>query len=247
MRRFNHVVRRHLVCRHLVRLVSLACLGLALVGGSGGPALAAGLKAKATELVQDADDVLRQVMNSPDKSIPRDLLRKAAGVAIFPGVIKGGFFVGGKYGKGVILRHDTSSNRWSPPAFYSIAAASWGFQFGGQSTDLILVVMNRRGMKSIVKSEFTLGGDASVAAGPVGRKAQANVDLELKSAIYSYSRSRGAFIGVSLEGSKLNDLPEYNKAFYGKALSSRAILFEGKARAPEAARHLMEQLRRLSR
>jgi len=228
-------------------MMAMVCLGMLTLGVRMDPAWADANQYKANELVRNADDVLRQVMNSPDKSIPRDLLRKAAGVAIFPGVIKGGFFVGGKYGRGVILRHDTRNNRWSPPAFYSIAAASWGFQFGGQSTDLILVIMNRRGLKSIVKSEFTLGGDASVAAGPVGRKAQANVDVAFKSAIYSYSRSRGAFIGVSLEGSKLNELPEYNEAFYGRMLSPRAILFEGKARPPKVARRLMNRLRKLSK
>ncbi len=234
--------------KRMMRIMVAACVTLGAVGGGIGMAGAEeGVRHKAMELVRDADDVLREIMRSPDKGIPRDLLRQAAGVAVFPGVIKGGFFLGGKYGRGVILRHDTNSGRWSPPAFYSIAAASWGFQFGGQSTDLILVIMNRRGMKGLVGGEFTLGGDASVAVGPVGRKAQANVDARLKSAIYSYSRSRGAFLGVSLEGSKLNELPQYNRAFYGRSLSSRAILFGGKMRAPKSATALMERLRRLSR
>lgn len=223
------------------------CLGLVCLMGWMPVASAETMKVKATQKVEDAGDVMHAIMNSPDKSIPKDLLRKSAGVAIFPGVIKGGFFIGGKYGRGILMRHNPKTGHWSPPAFYSIAAASYGLQFGGQSTDLVLVIMNRRGMKSLIKSEFTLGGDASVAAGPIGRKAQANVDLELKSAIYSYSRSRGAFIGISLEGSKLNSLSKYDKGFYGKTLTPKEIIFKGKARAPKSALSLMANMRRYTK
>jgi len=205
------------------------------------------IKVEVTKKVEDSGEVMRTIMSSPDKSIPVDLLHQSAGVAIFPGVIKGGFFIGGKYGKGLVMRHNPETGRWSPPAFYSIAAASYGLQFGGQSTDLVLVIMNNQGMKGLIRSEFTLGGDASVAAGPVGRKAQANVDVEMKSAIYSYSRSRGAFIGVSLEGSKLNSLIEYNAAYYGKAFTPGQILFKGKARAPKSALTLMANMRRYAK
>jgi len=225
----------------------IAMLGLLCLAGWIAPAAADALKVKAKEKVEDAGEVIRTIMNSPDKGIPKDLLRESAGVAIFPGVIKGGFFLGGKYGRGLVMRHNPKTGRWSPPAFYSIAAASYGLQFGGQSTDLVLVIMNNVGMKGLVKSEFTLGGDASVAAGPVGRKAQANVDVELKSAIYSYSRSRGAFIGISLEGSKLNSLTEYDEAYYGKALTPREILFHGKAKAPRSALTLMANMRRYTK
>jgi len=223
--------------------ISMAGLGLICIAGWMPVAVAGAMKVKATEKVEDAGEVMRTIMDSPDKSIPKDLLRQSAGVAIFPGVIKGGFFIGGKYGKGVVMRHNPKTGRWSPPAFYSIAAASYGLQFGGQSTDLVLVIMNNQGMKGIIKSEFTLGADASVAAGPVGRKAQANVDVEFKSAIYSYSRSRGVFIGISLEGSKLNSLIEYNEGYYGKALTPRQIIFKGKARAPKSALTLMANMR----
>jgi len=226
---------------------SALLLGLICVAGWMPVAVAGAMKVKATEKVEDVGEVMRTIMNSPDKSIPRDLLRQSAGVAIFPGVIKGGFFIGGKYGKGVVMRHNPKTGHWSPPAFYSIAAASYGLQFGGQSTDLVLVIMNNQGMKGLIKSEFTLGGDASVAAGPVGRKAQANVDVEFKSAVYSYSRSRGAFIGISLEGSKLNSLIEYNEGYYGKALTPRQILLKGKARAPKSALTLMANMRRYAK
>jgi len=226
---------------------STVWLGLICVMGWMPVAFAGAMKVKATEKVEDAGEVMRAIMGSSDKSIPKDLLRHAAGVAIFPGVIKGGFFLGGKYGKGLVMRHNPKTGRWSPPAFYSIAAVSYGLQFGAQSTDLVLVIMNHRGMKGLIKSEFTLGADASIAAGPVGRKAQASVDVELKSAIYSYSRSRGAFIGISLGGSKLSSLIEYNEGYYGRALTSRQILFQGKAKAPKSALTLMANMRRYAK
>ncbi len=228
--------------RHWLRN-GVVWFGLICVVGWVPVAFAGAMEVEATQKVEDAGEVMRAIMRSSDKSIPRDLLRHAAGAAIFPGVIKGGFFLGGKYGRGLLMRHSLKTGRWSPPAFYSIAAASYGLQFGAQSTDLVLVIMNRRGMKSLVKSEFTLGVDASVAAGPIGRKAQASVDVELKSAIYSYSRSRGAFIGISLGGSKLSSLIKYNEGYYGKAFTPRQILFEGKAKAPKSALTLMADMR----
>lgn len=199
--------------------------------------------AKAQEKVADATDVMRTIMATPDKGIPHSLLKKAAAVAIFPGVVKAGLIVGGKYGRGVILRHDKATNRWSPPAFFSVGAGSIGWQIGAQSTDLVLVIISEKGLRSLISKEFTLGGDASVAAGPVGRKAEANVDVGLKSAIYSYSRSRGLFAGISLEGAKLNSLVDYNRAYYGKSLSARDILLGGKAVAPKSALTLIMNLR----
>ncbi|HKJ82974.1 MAG TPA: lipid-binding SYLF domain-containing protein [Mariprofundaceae bacterium] len=199
---------------------------------------------KAQERVTDATDVMKTIMDTPDKGIPRALLRRAAAIAVFPGVVKAGFVLGGKYGRGVILRHDKQTNKWSPPAFFSIGAGSFGWQFGAQSTDLVLVIVSEKGLRSLIKQEFTLGGDASVAAGPVGRKAEANVDAGFKSAIYSYSRSRGLFVGISLEGAKINSLVDYNRAYYGKALSASDILMTGKAMAPKSALTLMMNLRR---
>lgn len=228
-----------LVRRSVTALMALCLLGLAW------PAMAEHvLPSKAQEKVADAADVMRTIMSTPDKGIPRALLQRASAVAIFPGVVKAGFVVGGKYGRGIILRHEKETNRWSPPAFFSIGAGSIGWQIGAQSTDLVLVIISEKGLRSLMEKEFTLGGDASVAAGPVGRKAEANVDMGLKSAIYSYSRSRGLFAGVSLEGAKLSSLVDYNRAYYGKALSAREILLGDRATAPKSALTLIMNLRK---
>lgn len=202
----------------------------------------AGDKVEAQDKVGEARDVIVDIMRKPDEGIPPSLLRKVAGVAIFPGVMKAGFVLGGKYGRGVILRHNPKNNTWSAPAFYSIGAASIGWQIGAQSTDLILLIRTQRGLKSLMNSEFTLGADAAIAAGPVGRRAEASTDASLKTEILSYSRSRGLFAGVSLEGAKINVLESYNHAYYGKQLSPRDILLRRKALAPKSGARLIHAL-----
>lgn len=202
---------------------------------------------KARDIVSEAREIIDEVMRSPDKNVPRDLLRKASGIAIFPGVMKAGFIVGGKYGRGVVLRHNKHRNTWTAPAFYSVGAGSVGWQIGVQSTDLILLVRSERGMKSLMKSEFTLGADASIAAGPVGGKAAAATDIRFTAEIMSYSRSRGLFAGVSLEGAKLNSREDYNRAYYGKSLTARDILFEGRALAPRSGTRLVLSLQKYSK
>ncbi|MDQ6955721.1 MAG: lipid-binding SYLF domain-containing protein [Mariprofundaceae bacterium] len=202
----------------------------------------AGDKVKAQNKVDEARDVIVDIMSKPDEGIPPSLLRKVAAVAIFPGVVKAGFVLGGKYGRGVILKHNPKRNTWSAPAFYSIGAASIGWQIGAQSTDLILLIRSKRGLKSLMNSEFTLGADAAVAAGPVGRRAEASTDASLKAEILSYSRSRGLFAGVSLEGAKINVLESYNHAYYGKKLSPSDILLRHKALAPKSGIRLIHTL-----
>jgi len=197
---------------------------------------------KAQDKVSEARDVIVDIMSKPDEGIPPSLLRKVAAVAIFPGVVKAGFVLGGKYGRGVILKHDPKRNTWSAPAFYSIGAASIGWQIGAQSTDLVLLIRTKRGLKSLMNSEFTLGADAAVAAGPVGRRAEASTDASLKAEILSYSRSRGLFAGVSLEGAKINVLESYNHAYYGKKLSPGDILLHHKALAPKSGIRLIHAL-----
>jgi len=201
----------------------------------------------ARDKVDDARDVIMEVMSNPDKGIPSDLLRKASAVAIFPGVVKAGFVFGGKYGRGVVLKHNKKHNTWSAPAFYSIGAGSVGWQIGVQSTDLVLLIRTERGLKSLLNSEFTLGADAAVAAGPVGRRAEASTDAGMKAEILSYSRSRGLFAGVSLEGAKINVLDSYNRAYYGKKLSPRDILLRGKALAPRSGVSLTQTLKKMSK
>jgi len=186
------------------------------------------LFASAEELsrVEDAIDVFKQVHAIPEQRIPGWLLKDAEGIAIIPGVIKAGFVVGGRRGKGVLsVRSDQGS--WSNPSFITLTGGSIGFQAGVQSTDVILVFKTRRSIEGIVNGKFTLGADASVAAGPVGRQANAATDVKLKAEIYAYSRSRGLFAGVSLDGSALRIHHKANEEVYGKGTTPRRI-FAGK-------------------
>lgn len=169
------------------------------------------------ERVNSATEVLRQLSVIPENAIPPSLLADAHGIAVIPGVIKAGFVVGGRYGKGLIaVRGDTG---WSNPAFVQIAGGSVGWQIGAQSTDLILVFKTRRGIENLAGGKVTLGADASVAAGPVGRRAEAATDGQLKAEIYSYSRTRGLFAGISLEGSALTPDQTANADFYQAEVS----------------------------
>lgn len=165
--------------------------------------------------IKKASLVIEEFMNSPDKEAAASLMRNAAAVAIFPSVYKGAFFVGGQYGKGVMCSRDKITGEWSAPAFFTLGGGSFGFQFGAQSTDLILVIMNQRGLESLLKDKVTLGGDVSVAAGPVGRRAQAETDVLLKAEIYSYSRSKGVFAGIALKGAVVAPDKESNRSYYG--------------------------------
>jgi lipid-binding SYLF domain-containing protein len=181
-----------------------------------------GTKAEQTERIQDAIDAFQAVMTSPDKSIPQDLLAKAECVVIVPAMKKGAFVVGAQYGKGYFsCRH---GNSWTAPATVRIEGGSVGFQIGGQETDVIMLVMNEQGKDRLLSSQFTLGADASVAAGPVGREAQASTDAYMTAQILSWSRSRGAFAGVSLEGATLREDLDSNAALYGKPVTSRDIV-----------------------
>jgi len=176
-----------------------------------------------------------------DEDLPRDLVRHCAGLAIFPGMLKGAFFIGGSYGKGVVLKHQ--NGQWSGPAFISIGAGSLGIQFGGQSVDLILVVMGEEAMNFFLSSKFKLGADVAVAAGPVGAQATAATEILLKGGIYSYSRSKGAFIGLSLEGAGIASKEEFNKAYY-KTTENAQIILSGQVEPPESGQRLITTLQR---
>jgi lipid-binding SYLF domain-containing protein len=177
-----------------------------------------------------------------DEELPRDLIRQCSGLAIFPGMLKGAFFIGGSYGKGVVLRHQ--DGQWSGSAFISISAGSLGIQFGGQSVDLILVVMGQEAMDFFLSSKIKLGADVAVAAGPVGAQASAASEIMLKGGIYSYSRSKGAFIGLSLEGAGLASKEEFNEAYYKTAANPRTIL-AGEIKPPENGQQLISTLHRI--
>src|SRR5262249_18490500 len=176
--------------------------------------------------------VLEEIMQAPDKAIPHDLLDHAYALVIVPGLKKGAFIVGGKYGKGFILCRDKDGTGWAAPGAVRIEGASVGFQFGGSESELILLVRNERGAARLLESKFTLGADAAVAAGPVGRDADAQTDALLTAEILSWSRSRGVFAGVSLSGATLREDLDDNRTLYGRTLENKEIVNGGQA-APE--------------
>jgi len=206
----------------------------------------AALAGGGSDKVGDAADVIREIMEGPDQGIPYNLLQKSAAVAVFPGVIKAGFVLGAEYGQGVILHHDAKTGRWSAPAFFAIAAGSVGWQVGAQSTDLILLIRSDRGLKAILRNEFKLGVDLSVAAGPTGRKAQAGTDITFETEVWSYSRSRGLFAGIALEGARVYSQEDANAAYYGQKFSAREILLDADIKKPESALRLIHTMEEFS-
>lgn len=205
-------------------------------------AASAGAASKETARVESATEVVEKIMEIPEKAIPPALLAGARGIAIVPGVIKVGFVVGGEYGHGVLVVRNKEGG-WSDPAFVTLASGSVGWQIGAQSTDFVIVFKTPRSIEGIMKGKYTLGADASVAAGPVGRKAEAATDVQLKAEIYSYSRSRGLFAGVSLEGSALQMDDEADAAFYGRKEIRPSEILEGKVTgAPPVVERLRKTL-----
>jgi len=211
-------------------VISALCLAALLnVGG-----LAQGKMKDEINQSQKAAEVFREIMGIPEKSIPRDVLDRAECVAVFPQVIKAGFIVGGRGGRGVASCRTTTG--WSAPAYFNLGGGSIGLQIGAQATDFVLLFMNRDGMKSLLSDNFTLGGDASVAAGPVGRQAGAETDLKLDAQILSYSRSKGLFAGLELKGVVIKPAKDDMRDVYGRELTAREVLEENKVTAPEPVR-----------
>ena len=201
---------------------------------------------KPTLRLTEAAEVLDEIMKTPDKGIPEELLAKAHCIVIVPGLKKAAFIVGGKYGKGYLSCRNASGPGWSAPGTVRIEGGSVGFQIGGSETDAILLVMNARGSDKLLSSEFTLGGEGMVAAGPVGRTVTAQTDALMHAEILSWSRSRGLFAGVSLTGATLRDDQDENAVLYGKKLDNRTIVTTG-IRPPKSAAKLMMLLNRYSR
>ena len=191
------------------------------------------------EKVGDAIEVIEEMVNLPEEGIPEALLSKAYGIAIIPKVIKAAWVVGGRFGKGVLLVRDESS-RWGNPCFIRIAGGSVGWQIGVQSADIILVFKRKKSIESITEGKITLGADAAVAAGPVGRRAEVSTDIELEAEIYSYSKSRGLFAGLSIEGSAIQIDEDANANFYNRDyLSAHDVLFgEKRLDVPAVAKKL---------
>jgi lipid-binding SYLF domain-containing protein len=196
--------------------------------------------------IHEANQVLKEIMGSPDQSIPEELLAKCQAIAIYPNVIKGGFIFGARFGKGVVLTKDLHTGKWGPLAFSTIGGGSWGLQIGGQMTDLIFVVMNERGVNGLLNSNFTLGADASVAAGPVGRSSQAATDLSLRAGILSYSRSRGLFGGIALDGAVVTQDNNSNSLYYGKPVTSKEILLGNVVKIQPTSQELVDSLNEFS-
>lgn len=239
---------RHAVWNRLVVVVTafllLAVPVSASVGASVEPGPAQDME-KLRNRARDAGAVLDEVMETPERSIPASLLEDAVCVAVIPGVKKIGFIVGGRYGRGVVsCRADAG---WSRPSFLSLGGGSIGLQIGGQSTDFVLVFVNRRAAEGLSENDFALGGDAAIAAGPVGRNAAAGTNYTLDAEIYSYSRSRGLFVGVSLEGAKLSPDQDANWAIYGERVLAEELLFGSGGPIPEAVESFVEALERYAR
>ncbi|MBV8730334.1 MAG: lipid-binding SYLF domain-containing protein [Acidobacteriia bacterium] len=215
--------------------VALGCLPLA----------AKDEKAKAVERLDDAASLFSEIMATPDKSIPQGLLDKAACIVLVPGLKKGAFVIGGKYGRGFALCHSGSGEGWGPPAAVDIEGGSFGLQVGFASSDVVLLIMNERGMKRLTSSKFTIGGEATAAAGPVGRDATAQTDALLTAEILSWSRSRGLFAGISLDGATLRSDIAENQALYGQRWDNKQILTSG-AQPPAEASKLIALLNKYS-
>jgi len=202
---------------------------------------------KEQDRVKESGEVLKEILNIPD-DIPQDLLDKAECIVVLPSVKKGAFGIGGSYGRGVMIcrsgEHYTGP--WGVPALYALEGVNIGFQLGGEATDFVLLVMNPKGARSLLSSKVKLGADASAAAGPKGRTAEGATDVVMNAEILSYSRTKGLFAGISLEGSTLRSDGSANEKLYGRSLSAKEIIREGKVKTPACAQELVSLLDRKS-
>src|ERR1700741_3662578 len=224
-----------------MKLSTIGAVCFALAGVS---VLAADLN-KEQERLENCGVVMQEVLNIPD-AVPHELLEKAECVIVFPNLMKAAFIVGAEYGRGAMVCRTGEKFRgpWGAPAMYALEGGSVGFQIGGEATDLILLVMNDRGMESILSSKVKLGADASVAGGPKGRDASADTDAWMRAEILSYSRSRGVFAGVSLEGSTLRPDDEASEQVYGHAIKAKEIVRSETMGVPSTGRHLVNTLQK---
>jgi SH3 domain-containing YSC84-like protein 1 len=217
--------------RHVIMMAVLAVVPLS-----------AALSTSEQRRIQEAATVLRELHAAPDQDVPLDLWNKASCVLVVPGMKKAAFIFGGEYGKG--LMSCRRAGAWSPPVFMRIGKGSWGLQIGAQSIDLVLLVMNDKGVEKLLRNRVSLGAEASIAAGPVGRDARAATDAQLQAEILSYSRTQGVFAGINLSGGVVRDDEDDNADLYGKGISARAVLLEGRVRLPGIARPFVDALAR---
>jgi lipid-binding SYLF domain-containing protein len=217
----------------MIKRISVVLCGLAM-SASSLSVYAQSDKAKVADRLTAASEVIEQVMATPDKAIPSGVLAGASCVVVIPSFKKGAFVVGAQYGQGVATCR-TSSGRWSAPVCVQLAGGSFGFQIGGQATDLVLIAMNQQGLQEMLKNKVKLGADAAASAGPVGRNAQAGTDWKLSAEFLSYSRSKGLFAGIDLDGTVLSQNQDDTQALYGAAIPFKSIL-DGNQATPEDAR-----------
>jgi lipid-binding SYLF domain-containing protein len=206
--------------------------------------LTAAINNTETERIAAAATVLEEIRTTSDRDIPKDLWDRAACVAVIPSLKKAAFVIGGEYGKGLVSCR--TAGKWGSPSFVLLEKGSWGFQIGGETVDLVLLIMNQHGIERLLQDKVSLGGDLSVAGGPVGRDARASTDAQLKAEILSYSRSQGLFAGVDVSGGILKADNDDNHDLYGRAVTGRQLLVTNQVHAPKAARPFMAALDRMS-
>jgi SH3 domain-containing YSC84-like protein 1 len=221
-------------------------LGVTLVLCASASICLAQRQSKEARRLEDATYVINEIMQTPDNGIPSDLLDRAVCVGIIPGEMKGAFIVGGSYGRGALVCRAKGTGHWGAPSMFSIFGGSYGLQIGGQSTDVVFIVMNAGGVRKLLQSGVKIGADVSAAAGPVGRTAAAATDIQLHAEILTYSRSRGLFAGISLAGSVLRQDEDGNEKLYGHAVTARDVLIRGTEQPPAAAKPLDDILTKYS-
>jgi SH3 domain-containing YSC84-like protein 1 len=224
-------------------LVLKTALCTAVLLASLRPALAVDDREDEVKRVQASADVLNEIMAAPDKGIPQDIMESAVCVAVAPSLKKGGFVFGAEYGKGVATCR--TAEAWSAPAPFKVVGGSWGLQIGGEAVDLVMLIMNQDGMEKLLSSKFKLGADASVAAGPVGRHAEGETDWKLKAEVLTYSRARGVFAGLTVNGAVIEQDGDATRAFYGRDTSFQTIL-QGAAKAPSGSEPFLAAVRKFS-
>jgi lipid-binding SYLF domain-containing protein len=215
-------------------MLVLAMLGLGTMCWAGSA------REDASERLEKATTVMHEIMGMPDKGIPTEVLEHAKCVAVIPHMVKGGFIFGAKGGKGVATCR--TENGWSAPAFITISGGSWGLQIGVEAVDVVLIIQNQKGMQRLLESNFQIGGDASAAAGPVGRHAEAGTDWKMDTEILTYSRAKGVFAGLTLEGASLRQDSDSRHAIYGRGVTTRALL-SGKIAVPSVAQAFIAEVR----
>ena len=229
----------------LVSIAAAHLLPAAALGDSTFPAQAAANSE--LERLDRATRAFREIMDAPDQGIPRDLIDRSVCVLVIPSMKKGGFIIGGRYGKGVVsCRKSQGAGPWGPPAMVTLEGGSFGLQIGAAAVDVVMLVMNPSGIDRLLEDKFTLGGDVSAAAGPVGRSASAETDAQMNAKILTYSRSQGVFAGLELKGAVLKQDRDGNHNLYGREVEAREVLLNGNLKTPAAARPFVDELAKVS-